>query len=96
MFADFIGALAALISITLFLPQAAHTLKHRANAQALAGISTGTQYLIIANALCWALLGYMESNVWIALPGALNAPLAILTLILIYRSHRERVPPPTS
>lgn len=92
---NIIGAIAATISITLFIPQAATTWKNRRNPQALTGISVGTQVLVATNALVWFALGWLEENFWISAPGLLNLPLALATLYTL-KQHRKEEPCPTS
>lgn len=92
---NIIGAIAATISVTLFVPQAITTWKNRKNPQALAGISAGTQVLVATNALAWFALGWLEENFWISAPGLLNLPLALTTLYILNR-HRKEESCPTS
>ena len=92
---NIIGAIAATISVTLFIPQAATTWKNRTNPQALAGINAGTQVLVATNALAWFALGYLEENFWISAPGLLNLPLALATLHIL-KQHRKEESCPTS
>lgn len=86
---DVVGAIASVCSFLLFLPQAVSTWKNRKDKQALKGISKGTQWLIICNATSWFILGFLEQNIYIALPGVVNLPLAVFTLVLIHRSYRQ-------
>lgn len=87
--ADVVGAIASVCSFLLFLPKAVNTWRVHRNPEALRGISKGTQYLILCNATLWFLLGFLEQNVYIALPGVVNLPLAVFTLVLIHRSSYQ-------
>lgn len=86
-----IGFLASAISFTIFLPQALRTWRVRNDPIALAGISTGTQLLILANATLWGVYAVLTGAFWVGAPGLLNAPLAAFTIFLIYRSRGSAV-----
>lgn len=88
---EVIGFLASIISFTIFLPQALRTWRVRNDPIALAGISTGTQLLILANATLWGVYALLTGAFWVGAPGLLNAPLAALTIFLIHRSRSSAV-----
>jgi len=83
-----IGFLASIISFAIFLPQALRTWRVRNDPIALAGISTGTQLLILCNATLWGVYAVITGAFWVGAPGLLNAPLAAATIFLIHRSRR--------
>lgn len=83
-----IGLLAAVISFTIFLPQALRTWRVRRDPIALAGISTGTQWLILSNAVLWGAYAVLTQAFWVGAPGLLNGPLAIATIFLVHRATR--------
>lgn len=87
-FENLIGLLAAVISFTMFLPQALKTWEMRNKPEALEAVSSGTQFLIICNALLWGLMGVIVGSFWVAAPGLVNLPLAVFTLYLKRRSRK--------
>lgn len=89
---EVVGFLASLIAFALFLPQARRTWQVRDDPHALAGISTGTQWLLLTNAALWGVYAVLTEAFWVGAPGLVNGPLAIATLALIARAkHRTRV-----
>lgn len=89
MLIHLIGFIAALISFTMFVPQAISTWKARNNPTALLGISLGTQFMIVANAILWACYGVLTEAFWTAAPGIVNLPLALYTIISIYTARKH-------
>lgn len=85
---DLIGFLSAVISFVLFLPQASLTWTNRGNPEALRSVSAGTQYLILCNAILWGVYAMLTEAFWVGAPGLVNAPLAVVTLVLLHRSRR--------
>lgn len=88
-----IGALAAVISFVLWLPQAVTMWRNRNDPKALAGMSQGTLWLVVCNASLWFLYAYLTQAFWTGAPGLVNLPLAIFGLLLINRS-KGQVPAP--
>lgn len=88
-----VGLCASTIAFLLWLPQARLTWQLRHEPTKLAGISLGTQWLVILNATLWFAYGWLESAFWIAAPGFINLPLASATILMVYRA-RSRPPPP--
>lgn len=82
-----IGFLAAIVSFVIFLPQALRTWRVRRDPIALAGISIGTQWLILCNATLWGAYAFLTEAFWVGAPGILNAPLAIFTIFLVLRAR---------
>lgn len=89
-----VGLAASTISFALWLPQARATWRSRRDPEALRALSRATQWLVVANALLWAVIGIREGNLWIAAPGAVNGPLAAWTLWLLHRAHAGDDPDP--
>lgn len=82
-----IGFLAAVVSFIIFLPQALRTWSVRKDPIALAGISIGTQWLILCNATLWGVYAILTGAFWVGAPGILNAPLALFTIFLVFRAR---------
>lgn len=83
------GFLASVIAFALFLPQARRTWQVRHDPHALAGISAGTQWLLLTNAVLWGLYAALSGAFWVGAPGLVNGPLAVATLLLIFRAKRH-------
>jgi len=52
----------------------------------LPGVSAGTQWLLLANALCWGGYALLTGSLWADAPGLVNAPLAVLTIVVLRRA----------
>lgn len=85
----------ALISFVLWLPQARLIWKNRKNAEALQGVSRGTQLLVLVNATGWGLYAYLTEAFWVGAPGLINGPLAVYTLIILQRARSESLSSPS-
>lgn len=84
-----VGFLASAMAFVLFVPQATRVWTSRHDARSLAGVSTLTQWLILGNAGLWGVYAVLTGAFWVGAPGLINAPLAIVTLVLIQRSRRH-------
>lgn len=88
MLLNLLGLTASIISFVLWFPQAMQTWRVRNDPQAMAGISVGTQWLLVANAIIWASYAVLAHAWWSGVPSLVNLPLALGTLYLIYRTRR--------
>ncbi|XKH58474.1 hypothetical protein LG293_17790 (plasmid) [Citricoccus nitrophenolicus] len=88
LFMNVIGACASIIAFVLWLPQAKRTWTVRNDPQAMAGISAGTNWLLAINAVNWSIYAVLAEAWWSGVPALVNFPLAVGTLMLIYRSRR--------
>lgn len=84
-----VGFLASAMAFVLFVPQATRVWASRHDARSLAGVSTLTQWLLLTNAGLWGVYAVLTGAFWVGAPGLINAPLAIVTLVLIGRSRRR-------
>lgn len=84
-FADLLGLISAVISFALFLPQGKLVWVNRGNVTALKGISRGTQWMILGNAVSWGAYAVLTGAFWVGAPGLVNGPLAVMTLVLLHR-----------
>lgn len=87
--AHLIGIAGAAISFLIFVPQARLVWANRARPDRLAGISILGQILIITNAALWGLYAAATGAFWSGAPGIVNAPLAIVVIVLVVRSRRS-------
>lgn len=79
---NLVGAVASAVSFVLWWPQARKTFLLRKDPEALAGLSRGTFFLLLVNAVAWAVYGAMTGAFWVAAPGLVNGPLALWVLVL--------------
>lgn len=89
-----IGFAASVIAFVLFVPQARHTWRVRNTPTAVAGVSAGTQWLLLCNAVLWGVYAVLTGAFWVGAPGLVNGPLAVVTLALIYRGRAIPEAPP--
>ena len=82
------GFLATTTSFIRFLPQAIQSWRQRRDHEALSGLSLPTQWLTFVNSLLWITYGFLLSELWVAMPSLLNAPMALFVIVLILRSRR--------
>lgn len=90
LLADFLGLISAVISFALFLPQGKLVWTHRGNVAALKGVSRGTQWMILGNAVSWGIYAVLTGAFWVGAPGLVNGPLAIMTLVLLHRAKNNQ------
>jgi uncharacterized protein with PQ loop repeat len=84
-----LGFACSVISFVLFWPQVRRTWAIHDDPRDLAGVATGTQWLLLANAVGWGLYAVLTGAFWSGAPGLINGPLAIATLILIGRAQNR-------
>lgn len=82
-----INIVAPILSFAMFIPQAVLAWKYRADKEYIKGISAGGQWLLILNAISWGIVAYDLQSFAVGAPGLVNLPLAVFTLIIIYRTH---------
>lgn len=83
-----LGLLANATSFILWLPQARTTWKNRNNAEALQGISLGTQVIAALNTSAWCLYGLLIHDMWLPLGTLIVLPLALWTISLKMRASK--------
>lgn len=96
MMVNLIGFSASVVSFVMFIPSAKSVWDNRKDPHALQGASLGMNVMLLCNAVLWAMYGYMTSAFWVAAPGIVNAPLAILSMYFILKTrelHQEVVAP---
>ncbi|USI64630.1 hypothetical protein LMK05_07215 [Lactococcus petauri] len=81
---DFIGFIANITSLVLWIPQARTTYANRKDKEALKGISYGTQIIASVNTIFWCVYGVMIHSVWLAMGTVIILPLALWTIWLKY------------
>jgi len=83
-----VGFIGSSLSFILWIPQAKLTWNNRHSPEKLAGVSKGTQYVVLANATTWGIYAALTQAWWVGAPGLINFPLALGTLLLIRRSRK--------
>lgn len=88
MLTTFLGITGAVITFILWIPQARTTWLNRQRPEALAGISLGTQSLMLLNSFVWGGYAIALNEFWVGAAGIVNAPLAVITMSLILKGRR--------
>ncbi|WP_343957405.1 hypothetical protein [Yaniella flava] len=88
--ANVAGFIASTVAFVVWLPQARSVWASRNDPHALSSISVGTQVLLLSNAVLWGVYAAQESAFWVAAPGIINAPLALLCIGLIIRARKQQ------
>lgn len=96
LFTQMVGFIASTIAFILFAPQARRTWQVRNIPSAVAGVSAGTQWLLLSNAVLWGVYAVLTEAFWVGAPGLVNGPLAVATLALIYRARATPEDPPAA
>lgn len=92
MLTTILGFIASTFSIIMTIPQAIRAWQLRNDFEALSGISILTQVFLLGNALSWFAYAIVDRDLFVALPGFINIPLAILTIVLVVRGRRRGGP----
>lgn len=86
---NIVGFLASSFSFILWLPQARLTWLNRKNPEKLSGISLGTQYAVVCNALLWGVYAFLAEAWWAGALGIVNLPLALGTIYLVKKASTK-------
>lgn len=86
---DFIGLLANITSLILWIPQAMTTYANRRDREALKGISYGTQSMAALNTVLWCIYGFLICSVWLPMGTVVILPLALWTIWLKYSVEND-------
>lgn len=84
---NLVGFVASSFSFIMFVPQARAVWLNRKTPAALEGVSATGQWMLLGNATLWAIYAVLTGAFWVGAPGLVNAPLAIVVIILLRRSH---------
>ena len=82
------GLIASLVSFVLWWPQAALVWRCRRHGEQLRGVSTSSQLLLLVNACLWGAYAVGTGSLWVGVPGLVNGPLAIVTIVLLKHARR--------
>lgn len=83
-----LGFAASAVSLILWWPQALRVWRcHRAG-ESLSGVSISSQALLLANAALWGVYAVVTNSLWVGAPGLVNAPIAVVTIVLVVRGRR--------
>ena len=86
---DFVGLIANISSLILWLPQAKTTYANRKDREALKGISYGTQIIAAINTLLWCVYGFMMHSIWLSMGTLVILPLTLWTIWLKYSVEND-------
>lgn len=82
---ELVGFIASVVSLAMWWPQAVTVWRSRHRPEQLAGVSVGTQALLVVNASLWAGYAVLTQSFWVGAPSLVNLPLAALTIAVLRR-----------
>jgi uncharacterized protein with PQ loop repeat len=85
-----LGFTASVVSFVLWWPQAVRVWRCRRRGDSLDGVSLSSQVLLLLNATLWGAYGLVTESLWVGAPGLINAPLAVVTIVVLHRARRSR------
>ena len=85
---EVLGFAASVVSFVLWWPQAMRVWQCRRSVEQLSGVSISSQVLLLTNAALWGAYAAVTGSLWVGAPGLVNAPLAIMTIVILRRAHR--------
>lgn len=80
---DLVGMAASITAFVRWLPQAKLAWRQRNDDKALSGLSMGTLWLVLLNAVLWAVYAVWTDALWVGAPGLVNGPLVIWMIFLV-------------
>lgn len=90
MLVEIAGFSGSMMAFLIFVPQALKTIKNRHNYKEIQEtISKGSQWFLVCNATLWGYYAIGTEAFWVGAPGIVNMPLAILSLIYLYRAKNH-------
>ena len=54
-------------------------------------MSISSQVLLLTNASLWGAYAVVTGSLWVGAPGLVNAPVAILTIVILRRARRAQL-----
>ncbi|KQS97429.1 hypothetical protein ASG23_18040 [Cellulomonas sp. Leaf395] len=88
-FAELAGFAGSAVSLVLWWPQALVVWQSRGDPDRLRGVSVTSQVLLLLNAVIWGAYAMSTQSLWVGAPGLVNAPLAVLTIVVLRKAHRH-------
>jgi len=82
------GLAGSIVSLVLWWPQALLVWRCRREPDRLRAVSVPSQVLLLVNALLWAVYAVATQSLWVGAPGLVNAPLAVVTIVVLRRASR--------
>ena len=95
-FTQLLGLLASALCFAMWWPQAVLVWRGRHDAAALAGVSLGTQVVLFVDEVLWVLHALRTHALWAGAPSLVNAPLALITIVLLRRARAASTKTPRS
>ncbi len=87
---EVVGLAGSAVSLVLWWPQALMVWRCRGDADRLGGVSVTSQVLLLLNAVLWGVYAVAAQSLWVGAPGLVNAPLAVVTIVILRRSTSGR------
>jgi uncharacterized protein with PQ loop repeat len=84
------GLAGSAVSLVLWWPQALVVWRCRRDPDRLRGVSVTSQVLLLLNAVLWGFYAVAAESLWVGAPGLVNAPLAVVTIVVLRRSASVR------
>ncbi len=88
---EILGFAASVVSFVLWWPQAVRVWQCRRSVEHLSGVSISSQVLLLTNASLWGAYAVVTGSLWVGAPGLVNAPVAILTIVILRRARRAQL-----
>lgn len=88
---EILGFAASVVSFVLWWPQAVRVWQCRSSVEHLSGVSVSSQALLLTNATLWGAYAVVTGSLWVGAPGLVNAPLAIVTIVILRRARRAQL-----
>ncbi|MGP5288466.1 PQ-loop domain-containing transporter [Brachybacterium tyrofermentans] len=84
-----LGAISSTTSVILFLPQFWSIYRLRSEPSALLGVPVARMVILWVQALLWIFYGVELGQIWVSLPGLVNTPFMVASIVIVRRAHRE-------
>lgn len=84
-----LGAISSTTSVILFLPQFWSIYRLRGEPRALLGVPVARMVVLWVQALLWIFYGVSLGQIWVSLPGLVNTPFMVASIVIVRRAHRQ-------
>lgn len=84
-----LGAISSTTSVILFLPQFWSIYRLRGEPRALLGVPVTRMVILWAQALLWISYGIALGQPWVSVPGVINTPFMVASIVIVHRAHRR-------
>lgn len=84
-----LGVVSATTSVILFFPQFWSIYRLRGESYALLGVSAARLVILWIQGLLWVSYGVALGQIWISLPGLVNTPFMVASILIVRRARRH-------